>query len=615
MKDSRAAAHLNPSAVVSYSTLPDERVNFWGNLNDYLYIQLPQGYSPEKLEAKFPEVFDKYIAELFSQFDAHADFRLINVQDIHLHSDYENEINPSGSMDYIYIFSAIAIFILIIASINYMNLATARATSRAKEVGVRKVMGAYKRQLRWQFMTESIVVTGIAAIISVILIFFLLPSFNSLTGKTIAQTFYLEPVVIIGFMVLIALIGVISGSYPALYLSSFKPASVLKGRLATGGNIALRKVLVIAQFAISLVMIVSTLIVYDQLQFLKDKDLGLNKDQVLRIPLNGSAAREKYEVLRNQLLQSPGIESVGSGWTSPGTESLNVQATTVESNTGELIDKVFQTLYIDQHYFETLEIEIAEGRGFNKDIGRDTADAVLVNEKMVDHMGWDNPIGKRFMVIANQNLDRREMKVVGVFNDFHLRALKAPIEPMVAHLSTENGQMLVRFKPETTNEVINTIRQSWAEVVPNRPLEYTFVEQDFFKQYEEDRRKGQVFAMFSIITIIIACMGLFGLASYNAELKRKEIGIRKVIGAGLLDIIYMVSKDFMILVGISMLIAFPIAYFFMDKWLEEFSYRIDISVLTFLLSIVITVAITLITIGYHSMTAAMSNPASSLKEE
>ncbi len=615
MKDSRAATHFKPSAIVSYATLPDDRVNFWGNLNDYLYIQLPEGYAPEKLEAKFPEVFDKYIAELFSQFDAHADFRLINVQDIHLQSDYENEINPSGSMDYIYIFSAIAIFILIIASINYMNLATARATSRAKEVGIRKVMGAYKRQLRWQFMTESIVVTGIAAIISVILIFFLLPSFNSLTGKTIAQTFYLEPVVIIGFMVLIAMIGAISGSYPALYLSSFKPASVLKGRLASGGNIALRKVLVIAQFAISLVMIVSTLIVYDQLQFLKDKDLGLNKDQVLRIPLNGSAAREKYEVLRTRLLQSPGIESVGSGWTSPGTESLNVQATTVESNTGELIDKVFQTLYIDQHYFETLEIEIAEGRGFNKDIGRDTADAVLVNEKMVDHMGWDNPIGKRFMVIANQNLDRREMKVVGVFKDFHLRALKAPIEPMVAHLSTENGQMLVRFKPESTDEVINTIRQSWAEVVPNRPLEYTFVEQDFFKQYEEDRRKGQVFALFSIITIIIACMGLFGLASYNAELKRKEIGIRKVIGASLLDIIYMVSKDFMILVSISMLIAFPIAYFFMDKWLEEFSYRIDISVLTFLLSIVITVAITLITIGYHSMTAAMSNPASSLKEE
>ncbi|MEM8896340.1 MAG: ABC transporter permease, partial [Bacteroidota bacterium] len=278
MADIKSKSHILPNALVSYSTLPEERTAFWGNISDFLYIELANGTSAKQFSRNFPDVFDKYIRELFSQFDAHADFSLINIADIHLKSTSEGDPEPGGSMAYIYTFSAIAFFLLLIASINYMNLSTAQATKRAKEVGIRKVMGSHKRQLRWQFLVESIVVTLFSSITSLILVFFLIPGFNFIAGKEIAQTFYLDPTIMVTFVIVVVLVGVFSGSYPAFYLSRFKPALVLKGRLAKGGNIALRQGLVIAQFAVSLVMIISTIVVYEQLNYLNTKDLGFNKD-------------------------------------------------------------------------------------------------------------------------------------------------------------------------------------------------------------------------------------------------------------------------------------------------------------------------------------------------
>ncbi|MEM8895827.1 MAG: FtsX-like permease family protein, partial [Bacteroidota bacterium] len=336
---------------------------------------------------------------------------------------------------------------------------------------------------------------------------------------------------------------------------------------------------------------------------------------VMRIPLNGSSAMDKYDVLRNQLLQNPSIEAVGSGWHTPGNANLNVQAITVESNNGEMIEKVFQTIFVDQHYLNTLEVPVVEGRTFLENIGRDTVDAVIVNESMVKHMGWDDPIGKKFSVILDQELNRRDVKVVGVIRDFHVRSLRESIEPLVVHLNIENGFMVVRIKPSEIKSTLAFIKDQWASIVPDRPLEYNFIQQDFEAQYIEDERKGQLFATFSGLSIFIACMGLFGLASFNSAAKRKEIGIRKVIGASLGDIIYLVSFDFIKLVGLSMIIAFPIAYYFMSNWLQEFSYSVEISVLTFVLSAAITTVITLITVGYHSISAAFSNPAFSLKDE
>ncbi len=615
MADINAKSHIKPKALVAYSTLPEERTNFWGNISDFLYIELAQGTTSEQFSQNFPDVFDKYIRELFSQFDAHADFSLINIADIHLKSTSEGDPEPGGSMAYIYTFSAIAFFLLLIASINYMNLSTAQATKRAKEVGIRKVMGSHKKQLRWQFLVESTVVTLFSSVTSLILVFFLIPGFNTISGKSISQMFYTDPIIMVSFMFVVLFVGVFSGSYPAFYLSRFKPALVLKGRLAKGGNVALRKGLVVAQFAVSLVMIISTIVVYEQLNYLNTKDLGFNKDLVMRIPLNGSTAMEKYDVLRTTLLQNPGIEAVGSGWHTPGNSNLNVQAITVETNNGEMIEKVFQTIFIDQHYLPTLEVPVVEGRHFLESIGRDTVDAVIVNESMVKHMGWDAAIGKKFSIILDQQLNRREVKVVGVIRDFHVRALRESIEPLVVHMNISNGSMVVRIKPTDIKSTLAYIEEEWKSIVPDRPLEYNFIQQDFEAQYEEDERKGQLFATFSGLSIFIACMGLFGLASFNSAAKRKEIGIRKVIGASLGDIIYLVSFDFFKLVAVSMIIAFPVAYYFMDSWLQEFSYSVEISLVTFVLSAAITTLITLITVGYHSLTAAFSNPAFSLKEE
>ncbi len=616
MQDPYPNTHIKPNAILSYSTLPSEMVSFWGNINDYLYIVLPKDFDYRILEAKFPEVFDKYLSELFSQFDATAEFSLTPFLDIHLKSQLEGEMEPGGTIAYIYIFTAIALFILLIASINYMNMSTARATYRSKEVGIRKVLGSHKAQLRWQFVTESILVTVIGAIISGILAFFLLPGFNAVSGKQIGLDFYTDPVVLMGFGVIILFVGTIAGSYPAFYLSRFRPAEVLKGRgLAGTGNAGLRKILVILQFSISLVMIVSTWIVYDQLRFLNNKELGFNKDQVIQVSLSGSTTVDKYDVLKNELSKNPNIEAIASGQGTPGGKNLNVQGIGVETNTGEMIDEVFQTIYVDQDYLSTLEIPIVKGRDFLQEIGRDTVDAVIVNQKMVKHMGWEEPIGKRFSAITGIDLGRVEKKVVGVIQDFHMRALQEPIEPLVIHMNIRNGQMLLRIKEQGMDKTLADLEKTWKEVITNRPLEYTFLEQEFQDQYVEDQRRGSIFSIFSGLTIFIACMGLFGLASYNAEMKKKEIGIRKVVGASLFDIMYLVSKDFLKLVFYSMIIAFPISYYFMSNWLQEFSYRVDISVVSFLLSALVTILITLITISYHSIVAGVSNPTESLKEE
>jgi len=616
MKTPDFSTHIKPQLLVSYSTLPDLGPGAWGNVNDFLYIMLPEGHNYKDLEAKFPDVFDKYLRELFSQFDAKAEFTLTPFLDIHLKSRLEGEMEPGGTLAYIYIFTAIALFILLIASINYMNMSTARAITRSKEVGIRKVMGSYVGQLRWQFLTESVIITLISALLSGIIAILLLPSFNELAGKNIPVDFYSDPRIVLGFLIIIVFVGTISGSYPAFYLSRFKPVQVLKGKgLIGGGNAGLRKVLVVFQFSISLVMIVSTWVVYDQLNYMNSKDLGFNKDQVIQVSLSGSSVREKYDVLRNELLKSPNIEAVGSGQGTPGGKYLNVQGIGVESNTGDFIDEIFQAIYVDQNYLSTLEIPVTKGRDFLQDVGRDTIDGIIVNETMVKKMGWEDPIGKKFRLISDENEEREIKKVVGVIQDFHMRALQEPIEPLVIHMRLQGPQMLVRMNGSKFETAMDYVEETWKKVVTNRPLEYTVLSQEFAQQYEEDQRRGSIFAIFSGLTIFIACMGLFGLASYNSEMKKKEIGLRKVMGATLMDIMVLVGKDFLKLVFIAMLIAFPIAYYFMNNWLQDFSFRVELSVITFLLSALVTIVITVITISYHSIMAGFSNPIDSLKEE
>lgn len=614
-QDPPANSHMKPRALISYTSLPQSRSQNWGNISDWLYIELHEGADPANLQAQSAAFMDKHAGELLRRFNAKADFYLEPLTSIYLHSQGDGQIEPTGSMSYIYIFSAIAVFMLLIASINYMNLATARSTLRSKEVGIRKVLGSYRKQLIFQFITESVVTTLIAIALSVVLAFFLLPFFNDLTGKAIEREFYSSGTVLLMLFFMLIFVGVLAGSYPAFYLSRFQSAQVLKGRLSSrAGNSALRKTLVVVQFFISIVMVICTWVVYDQLNFMKSKDLGFNKDQVLRIALEGQEARGKYRVLKHALLKNSAIVSVGSGWTSPGTD-YNVNGTYVETRDGGYIEQGLVTYSVDADYLPTLEIELVMGRNFSEDVASDTVRSAIVNQALVTEMGWDEPIGKRLKRFSDSDDQTAEIQVIGVIRDFHQRALQEPIRPMVLYNSELNGIMFVRINTPRIQEALAFIGDTWKDVVPNRPLEYSFVEQDFYEQYTADEVKGKVFAIFSLLTIIIACLGLFGLASFTAEQKKKEIGVRKVVGASVADIMLLVSKDFIKLIAIAVVFAFPVAWYFMDSWLQDFAFRITPKPETFLFSALLIFVVTALTVGYHSIVAATSNPATSLKEE
>jgi putative ABC transport system permease protein len=615
MADPKVNSVIKPNGLVSYSSLPPLLPHAWGSMGDFSFIILADGTSQAQVDKMFGEIYEKYMAALLAKFDATAEFKLMPLTDIHLLSNYDFELEPGGDIAYLYVFSAIAFFMLLIACINYMNLATARSFSRSKEVGIRKAMGSYKIQLMGQFITESIVIAFVALILSVIISFFIIPFFNDVASVEISQYFFNDGEMIAMLVGIIVFVGLVGGSYPAFYLSKFKAAEVLKGKSKKSrGNEMLRKVLVVAQFSISLFMVVSTWIVYDQLEYIRKKELGFNKEQVINISLDGKEIRNKLEVLSARLNQSPNIEAIGSGNNAPGF-GFDMSGISVESADGNMIDKIFQSLNVDNMYVTTLQIPIVKGRNFLSEVGNDTVSAVMVNEQMVKHMGWEEPIGKKFAITINMNpFEQRVAKVVGVVKNFHLEALQKPIEPLVIHNSINNGNMIVRIKAEQIQEALQDVETIVEDVIPNRPFEYAFLDQNFQRQYETDEKRGEIFIIFSVLTIAIACLGLFGLASYTAEARKKEIGVRKVVGASITEIVFMMSKDFLKLVIFSIILAFPLSYFFMNEWLEEFAFRSELKWTSFLLSAALTVLVAFTTVLYHSIKSATANPSEAIRD-
>lgn len=615
MADPVMNTSIRAHGLISYSTdYPGQES--WGNMGDQIFIQLKPEASQEVVLDALAKTYDKYMAPLYAQFAASAEFSMQPLDDIHLYSNFDFEMGSYGDINYLYIFSAIAFFMLLIACINYMNLATARSVARSKEVGIRKAMGSYKTQLMGQFVAESIVIAFISLVISLILTFFLIPFFNELADLDISQNFMNEPKMILVLTAVILFVGLVGGSYPAFYLSRFKAAEVLKGRVVkSSGNESLRKVLVIAQFAISLGMVVSTWIVFDQLEYLRNKELGFNQEQVVMVSLEGEQVQKKLDVLAGKLKQNPGIESVGSGFGVPGTNSLNMSGIKVESADGHMIEKIFQNIIVDNNYLPTLEIPIVQGRNFLPEIGNDTASAVIVNEEMVKVMGWDDAIGKRFERFIDDELNTKAYKVVGVVRDFHLISLQEPISPLIIYNGINNGQMIVRLKADQISSTMQDIEEVFKSVVTNRPFEYAFLDQGFQEHYEDDQKRGEIFAIFSILTIAIACLGLFGLASYTAEARRKEIGIRKVVGASVSTIVFMMSKDFLKLIIFSMVVAFPVAYYFMNEWLQDFAYAMELKWTSFALSALFTMIVAFVTVLYHSLKSAIANPSTSIRDQ
>jgi putative ABC transport system permease protein len=609
MEDVPSNSHLIFDALVGWD-VPERRATSWGNFGVFTYIQLPPDYAVEDLNPKFDSILVTHVNPIFESIGITINYELQRITDIHLHSKIQDEAESNGDITYVYIFSAVALFMLIIAAINYMNLATARSSKRAKEVGMRKVMGSFRSQLIGQFLSESVVLAVFSLILSLGLIFALLPFFNDLAGKTISFSILLAPVNILILIFFVASIGIIAGSYPAFYLSGFKPVDILRGRGASStGQANLRKTLVVLQFAISVFMLISTLVVYAQLQYLRDKDLGFSKDHVALVTYTNRAQNENFNAFKNELLKIPEIEMVGAASAAPG-EGIGKVIMDVESNDGSMLERGVDFFVADYDFVPTMGMEIIKGRNFSREILFDTVGATLANEAMVARIGWEEPIGKKI------NLGDNNLTIVGVLKDYHQNSLYDEIEPLVIILDENRGNVFIKTNSDVRTAMEKT-ELAWDKIYPNAGFEYSFLDQDFDSQYDADKRRGEIFTMFSGLTLIIASLGLLGLISFTTEQRNKEVGIRKVNGASVASIIKLITKEFIILISIATIIAVPVAYYFMNEWLQSFAYKIVLLQQghLFLISAAMAFAITLLTVAYHTQRAATANPVNALRDE
>ena len=618
-KDQPRHSHIIANAMITANTidgLMNPNAGAWGGFNIYTYVLLHEGTSPSEFEEKLQGVIDQYVAVIFDQFDIKIKYELINIQDIHLKSTFEGEPQPTGEIGFLYIFGAVAFLMLLIACINYMNLSTARATKRATEVGIRKVLGSERRQLIGQFLSESVLFSLFALALSFGLVYVLMPAFNAAFDLELQRDLLYTPNVLLGALAIMLVTGVAGGSYPAFYLSGFKPISVLKGTLAKGtGNPNLRKALVGVQFAITLFMLVGTGIIYDQMQYLRNKDLGFDKENVLVFNLQGQESRDQYEVLKDRLLQNPKIVKVAGATSSPG-RGYGKQLMTVETESGGMDEYGVDNYYVDFEYFSTMGMEIIDGRDFDPKFATDSNLAFIVNEAMVERMGWTDPIGKKLQPNANDSLEFAT--VIGVVKNFHQQSLYEPIQAIVFGANFSNPVVHVRLNPSNAQDLSRTlayVEDQWREVFPGRPFEFEFVDTAFMDLYQEDQIRARIFTLFSVLMIFIACLGLLGLASFIAEQRTKEIGVRKILGAETPNIIYLLTRSFMVLVIIAAVPAFIAAWYFMQQWLGTFHYHTDMNLLLYPLALLMVAVITLLTTGYHALRAAHQNPVEALRYE
>jgi putative ABC transport system permease protein len=586
--------------------------NGWGNFGLYTYVLLKPGVDREAFEKKLLPMYGKYLAPIFEQYNIKMQFGVQPVTDIHLHSDLGQEPEELGSMSYIYILSSVAIFLLLIASINYMNMTTARSARRAREIGIRKVSGSSRGQLVLQFISESLVMTLISAIISMGLLYLVLPPFNALAGKFISYGYIFKPVSLLVFAAVIFFVGVAAGSYPALYLSGFNPVSVLKGNLAkASSNVVLRRILVIAQFTISMVMIICTLVVYSQLRYMRNFDLGFNKDQVINVPVNRMPnLRTKLPSLMNALRQIKGITAVSCANGLPGSSEIAFNLFSVETDQGYR-DKGVDCYAIDDQYIPTLGIKLIKGRGFS--LPSDTLTSIIVNEKLVKEFGWKDPLGKKVKFPGDTT--NSFVQVIGVVKDFHQKSLYNPIAPLIFFYQPTGRFIQLRLQAGLTREALSGAESEWKIFFHGEPFNYSFLDEDLNSQYRADEKRGRIYTTFSIITILITCLGLTGLIAFTTQQRQKEISIRKVMGAGLRQIVPLLARNFVWLVGFSCLLAFPFAFYFMNKWMEVFPYKAGLHPFNFILSALIVLLITLVTISFHTIKVALSNPVKALRTE
>jgi putative ABC transport system permease protein len=611
VKDVPLNSHLLFNALVSISTLPKDFSDNWGGFGPYTYVLLKPNTDVAAFEKKLLPLYEKHMASIFGQYNIKIHYGAQPITAIHLHSEMVNEPEELGSIYYIYVFSAVALFMLLIACINYMNLTTARSARRAKEIGIRKVTGSLRWQLVVQFLTESVLTSTLAMLFSFLAIALLLPAFNSLAGKSIEFQTILQPANISLVLAVVLIVGLLGGSYPALYLSRFNPLTILKGTLSkSSSNVVLRRVLVVVQFSISMIMLICTWVVYNQLQYLRNKDLGFNKEQVLSLSADASYdIRSKILAFQNEISTNPHILSVSTSQSVPGSWS-GFNLLSIQTKNGFTQEGV-SNYAVDENYFKTLGMQIKKGRNFSG--LSDTLNSIIVNEKMVKYYGWDNPIGKQVRYPGDTS--GFHYSVVGVVKDFNQKALYNPIAPLILFYRPNNRGIQIKLDAKNIPGTVAEIEKAWKTNLPGLPFAYTFLDENFYSQYAADQKRGKIFTTFAVLTILITCLGLLGLIAFTTEQRQKEISIRKIMGAGVGEIVTLIIRNFVLLVGLSCFIAFPVAYIFMHKWLNIFSYNTGLSPTPFLLAAFAVLFITLMTVIYHTMRAALTNPSRNLRSE
>jgi putative ABC transport system permease protein len=583
----------------------------WFNHAYYTYLLLEQGSNPKDLEKKFPALIEKYAGkEGASVLKPH----LQPLASIHLHSHLQHEIEANSDIVYVYVFSATAFFILLIACINFMNLATARYACRTREVGVRKVIGARRPQLVQQFLGESILFSLIALPVSILLVELLLPAFSSLIGRKLVFNYFSNWQVLIGLLGVTFFVGCLSGIYPAFFLSAFEPVRVLKGRMVSGSRgTHLRKGLIVFQFAISIILMVSTAVIMNQVNYLRTKKLGFQKEQVLVLPLRSKEVRANHELLKNEFLKNPRIMNVTMSSGLPG--RIHYYWVINSQLTGELLgaNKKIMTawvLMVDHDFLKTMGMELVKGRDFSPDFATDEKQAVIINESAAKEFGWTSPLGMR---VKTENMDGY---VIGVVKDFHFRPLYQAIEPIVIYIKPSFFEYAsMRISPNDIPSTLAYLKDRWNALAPNQPFEYFFLDSDFDSVYRSEERVGKLTASSTLLAVFIACLGLFGLASFTAEQRTKEIGIRKVLGASIPAIVRLLTREFTKWVVVANVVAWPVSYYVMHRWLQNFAYRTSIGLWNFLLAAAMTFAVALLTVSYQAVKAALANPVKALRYE
>jgi putative ABC transport system permease protein len=622
-----ANSHIHPEVLLSFSTLNDSAIygeeqlrTNWGNNSFYTYLLFPENYPVEKIAAQFPGFLDKNMHKRGAAPDFKASkytkLYLQKLTDIHLRSHLDDEAEPNGDIRRVYIFSAIALFILLIACINYMNLSTARSALRAREIGIRKVVGAQRREIIAQFLSESVLITWLALLFAWILTWLLLPSINKLSEQHLSISSLWQVNIILPVLLLPLIVGLLSGIYPALFMSAFKPILVLKGVFKVGkSSISFRQVLVIAQFAISIILIIATTVVFQQLRYMQTASLGYDKEHIVTM-LTGNLGNQ-YQTFRNELLQNPNIKNLGRSSRIPTGRLLDDQGIEVlagDSMRPANVDVKYVSADFD--FIPTYGIQMLAGRNFSRDYAAVDTTNYIINESAVHVLGWRTPqqaIGKDIRYGGIKG------KVIGVMNDFHFESMHQKIIPLLLRMpslqSDSYGRLSIKIGSNNIQSSLNYIEKTWKKYLPETPFQSDFLDERFARLYQSEQQQGSIFTIFSCIAIFIACLGLLGLSAFAISQRIKEIGIRKVLGASVTEIVKVLSVSFLKLVLFAAVIALPIAWFTMNKWLQDFAYRIHIQWWVLLLAGILAALIALITISFQAIRAALSNPVKSLRSE